>query len=249
MLKSHKNLDPLQKKTILLIETLAEKSGIPTECFGLTGSLLLGIHNPKFSDIDLTIHGNSYSKTIRKLISRLYIEENEFIRMNEHEAKDWKNRKIKQFNLTIENVNILYERKWNMGYFDGTRFSIHPIRADSEIKNDYGSKKFISEGEITIRAKIVDDEEGLFLPCCYKISQVEVLKGPRVADIHEIVSYEGLYSSIGKKNEILICKGRLERVLPKKGEEYFRILLGSSKSSKNYLFPQIKEKKKLISAK
>ena len=121
--------------------------------------------------------------------------------MNPQEANQWMVRKMKQFNLTSKFATILYERKWNMGYFNGTRFSIHPVHLDEEITTSYGSKKYIPQGTITIKAHITDDEESLYIPCIYKIGNVNVIEGPLLKDIREIVSYEGLYCSIGKRNE------------------------------------------------
>jgi predicted nucleotidyltransferase len=51
--------DPLEEEAAALAAQLAQATGIPVTALGVTGSLLPGIHNPAFSDIDLTVYGSA----------------------------------------------------------------------------------------------------------------------------------------------------------------------------------------------
>ena len=59
-------LDPLQKKLKDFVSFLARTSGVALESFGVTGSILLNIHKPEFSDMDVTIYGFENSSKMKK---------------------------------------------------------------------------------------------------------------------------------------------------------------------------------------
>ena len=62
-------LDSLQQKLVRFTRFLEETGGVPEESFGVTGSLLLDIHQPKFSDLDVTVYGAKDSWLLHKALS------------------------------------------------------------------------------------------------------------------------------------------------------------------------------------
>lgn len=235
-------LDTLQKKVIELIAYLGSFSKIDNSNFGVTGSILTDTHNIAFSDIDLTIHGRKNSQIIEKTITELFNQENDEIsRLQFKEAEEWRRNKMKIFNLNEEQSNLLYERKWNMGLFKGTRFSIHPIRNDKEILEKYGDLEFFPEGIIEIEGTVRQDKDSIFLPCIYEIFDVKIKNGQKIEGITQICSYEGLYSFILKKGERFRARGKLEKVVDKKRNKTFhRLLIGSFLAkSQDFLLPLI----------
>ncbi|MFX0137796.1 MAG: hypothetical protein ACFFDN_29415, partial [Candidatus Hodarchaeota archaeon] len=166
----------------------------------------------------------------------------EISRLKSKEAEDWQRNKMKIFNFDEHQANLLYKRKWNMGNFRGTRFSIHPIRNDEEILEKYGDLEFIPKGIVEIEGMVTKDEDSMFLPCKYDISDVTILKGPKFDDITQICSYEGLYCSMVRKGEFFRASGKLEEVINnKKNETYHRLLIGSYLvKSRDYLLPILK---------
>ncbi|MHC1590995.1 MAG: hypothetical protein ACXQS8_02845, partial [Candidatus Helarchaeales archaeon] len=166
------HLDSLQKKALDLVEELSDVSGVPKDFFGLTGSLLIGIHDPAFSDIDLTVHGHDNSKLVEKTLLDLWDENRHFKRMSIIELEEWKRRKTSQFNLESEIVEILARRKWNMGYYKEKKISVHPIHLKEELKDFYGDEKYIPKGVTAIEARVTNDEESFYLPCKYEIADV-----------------------------------------------------------------------------
>jgi len=231
-------LDPLQNKLKSFVTTLSELSEVPITSFGITGSILLNIHNPEFSDIDVTIHGSEPALKIKQMMKKILSEgDNEILPLNINQKEKWQIDKALRFGMSQNDAAVIFARKWNMGEYQRTRFSLHPIRNPEEIDEVYGDKTFIRKGDIEIQATITDDSEILFLPSLYKIRDVEILKGKMVENIQEIVSYEGLFDSIGEKNEVVRAKGQLELVKDnRKRKNYYRIVIGSrNENAKEFL--------------
>jgi hypothetical protein len=223
---TRKDLDSLEKKAVSLIKTISNESQVPLEKYGITGSILINIHNPDFSDIDLTIYGRESTLATREAILELK-EEKVLNSFQGKEAEDWIKKKEGVFQLNSKQAKLLLERKWNIGFYKGTRFSIHPIREESEIKEEYGSKKYKSKGFSLVEATVENADESFYLPCKYQIKNTKILEGEKVENINEITSYEGIFCHFAEKGERIRTGGKLEEVIPKKGEPYHRILIGS----------------------
>ncbi|MEM2102318.1 MAG: nucleotidyltransferase domain-containing protein [Candidatus Bathyarchaeia archaeon] len=222
--------DPLQEKLVKLVNFLSEKSGIPTSSFGVTGSILLGIHNPKFSDIDLTIYGQRNSQKLKETINALVANfASPLKRLQGALLEDWCRKKTQRYPLTLKDAKRIIERKWNIGVFEGTLFSVHPAKVESEMAEKYGDKSYRPEGEVTIEATVINDGESMFLPCVYKVNNVKIIEGKQTStEIEEVVSYESLYDSLAETGEKILVKGKLEHVTDyRKGRKYYRVLVGS----------------------
>ncbi len=226
------DLDPLQKKLKTLISMLSELSDLPLSAFGITGSILLNIHSRKFSDLDITVHGFENSIKIKRLMKDIFEQGNPHIsRLEKPIAERWQEDKAKRFGLSKEDGKLLFERKWNMGLFQNTRFSIHPIKNPNEIDEKYGDKTFIQKGNVELQA-VVTDSEALFLPSKYRIAEVKITKGEKVDNLRELISYEGLFDASVEKNEFIKAKGQLELVKDNILEiEYYRVVIGSNKGT------------------
>ena len=220
--------DSLQAKLIEFVEILSSSSGIPISSFGITGSILLDIHNPAFSDIDLTIYGIKNSFELKETMLELYDSDIGIKRFYGKTLEKWLFNKTKKHPLSINEARNILKRKWNLGLFKGTIFSIHPIKTENELSEKYGDKTYFPRGFTTVKAEISDDKDSLFLPAIYKICKVKILNGSKVSDIHEVVSYESLYDSLASTGEKIIAHGKLELVKNNKtNRTYHRILVGS----------------------
>ncbi|RLF03176.1 MAG: hypothetical protein DRJ59_01440 [Thermoprotei archaeon] len=229
--------DPLERDAVALCEYLSEASGVPLAKWGVTGSILLGIHNPNFSDIDLTVYGLREAKAVREfLMSSISDKSTPIRRLKNVELKEWCERQAKEFRLVSKDFWSIALRRWNYGYFRGKRyFSIHPIREDSEIKERYGEKKFINMGAIEGTATIADSSESLFLPAVYRVEDVVITKGKQVNDVKELVSYEGVFCDMAEEGEKVRFRGKLEKVVNSSGTEYYRVLVGSTEVGYGYI--------------
>jgi predicted nucleotidyltransferase len=222
-------LDPLQKKLTRFTSFLAETSNIPHEFFGVTGSILLDIHQPEFSDMDITVYGLENSLAVKNALIENYALSSSSVKRLEGKAlKAWCAGKAQRYPLTPDEASKIYERKWNLGIFEGTLFSIHPVKLELEVAEEYGEKTYYPVGHATIRAVVHENTDYLFLPSVYRIREVKIVEGPHVTGIVEVVSYESLYDSLAEVGESIVVRGKLERVLDNKtSREHHRILVGS----------------------
>jgi predicted nucleotidyltransferase len=74
-LKEMKKPDPLQQMAVELAERITETIGIPSGSLGITGSILIDLHNPRFSDIDMTVAGVENGLRLKKVLPLLYSDE------------------------------------------------------------------------------------------------------------------------------------------------------------------------------
>ena len=227
-LRLSSQLDSLQGKLIRFTRFLEKTSGVPERFFGVTGSLLLDIHQPTFSDLDVTVYGVKNSWALKSALVENHDSKMSIRRLVGKPLEDWCAKKAKHYPLTPREASEIYERKWNLGFFEDTWFSIHPVKLESEVAEEYGEKTYCSCGQVTIRAVVRDNVDSLFLPAAYKLGEVQVLEGPQLGEVTEVVSYESLYDSLAETGESIQARGKLERVLEKgTSRENYSVLIGS----------------------
>lgn len=237
MLRQNSDLDSLQEKLIRFTRFLEEISGVSESQFGVTGSLLIDIHQPKFSDLDITVYGTKNSWMLKKALTE---NRDSTISMKRLEGKlleEWCIKKSQDYPLTPKEALEIYNRKWNLGFFENTWVSIHPVKLENEVKEKYGEKSYIPIGQVTIEAVVQGNVDSLFLPAIYQIKEVKFLDGQQVYDVSEVVSYEGLYDSIAEDGEKIQAKGKLEKIneTATSGQKY-RVIVGSAEGKgKEYI--------------
>ncbi|UCE96288.1 MAG: hypothetical protein JSV51_01375 [Candidatus Bathyarchaeota archaeon] len=221
-------LDPLQKKVVHLVSILFELSNVPAENFGVTGSILLDMHNPTFSDIDITIYGVESSYAVKNALTIAYsTKESPITRFEGEKLKKWYMNRTQNRPISLADAKRIYERKWNIGLLDKTPFSVHPVKLEEELTERYGDKTFHPCETVTLQAVVADSIDTIFLPAVYRVRDVKI-ENDIDANIKEVVSYEGLFDSLAGKGEIIKAKGKLEHVVDnQEGTEYDRVLIGS----------------------
>jgi len=226
--ESIERLDALERKTIELVDLLSKASVIPVECFGVTGSILLKIHNPSFSDVDLTVYGRVNASKIKNIMIKLK-EDGSIQWLKGLEFDNWAYNKAKQYRLNLKDAWEICRRVWNRGFYGGVEFSIHPVKSENDSSERYGDVVYRPlSGLAKIKATIIDVEDSYFIPAFYKVSDVEFLRGNPVEDLTEIVTYEGFYAGIFNEGEAVEAVGKLESVLDRRaGEKYHRLVVGS----------------------
>lgn len=233
------HLDVLEMRTVELVDLLSEVSGIPVECFGVTGSILLKIHNPSFSDVDLTVYGRGNASKIRSALAEL--KENGFIRwLSGGEFDKWVYDKSRQYGLSLKDAWEICRRVWSRGLYENTEFSVHPVKVEEDSPEGYGD--FIyrpMDGLAKVKATIVDVGDSYFMPAVYKVSDFEFLSGSPVEDLTELTAYEGFYAGIFEAGEVVEALGKLETVLDcRRSETHHRLVVGSFEAEcKDYIKP------------
>jgi len=234
-------LDPLEKRAVDLVHVLADESGVDLHSFGVTGSVLLGIHRTEFSDIDLTVYGKRSSVALKDALTRLFQDKRFCIRrFSDRKLSEISETEARVHNLNPFEARRIYERKWNRGEFQNTLFSLHPVKTEYEVSEKYGDRTYLPLGIVTIKAEISDASEAFFMPARYGIRSVKMLERSIVRNIREIVTYEGLFADIAFEGEKVICRGKLEQVRDRReGITYSRILVGSLEASESdYIIPK-----------
>lgn len=221
------HLDPLQDKFTRLVHLLSDVANIPIEFFGVTGSILLDIHNLSFSDMDVTIYGIDHSHSLKKALVDFSSEALKIAPFHGERLRKWCLQKTQNHPISLAEAEKIYSRKWNIGTFEGTHFSLHPVKPRVELNEEYGDKIYTPDRMVSLIAKVTDSEDSIFLPCVYKVENARIDGHPNV-DVREIVSYEGLYDSLAEVGETIAVRGKLEHVHDKiKEDNYNRVLVGS----------------------
>lgn len=239
LLASDRNsLDSLEQKVVDFVGIVSGESDVDCSFLGVTGSILLGIHNPAFSDIDIIVYGRENSLKVKETMKRLY-EESVAQRFEDSFLDEWAARKSMQFPVSPSEAKEFYNRAWNRGIFKGTLFSIHPVKLEEEVKERFGERRFVPKGITTIRAKVTDVSDSAFLPATYCVGSVTALDGTFANDIVEVSSYDGFYCDLFKGKEFIEAKGKLEIVIDSKRKIiYHRVLIGSFEAKgEDYIKP------------
>jgi predicted nucleotidyltransferase len=177
----------------------------------VTGSLLTKSHNPEFSDIDLLVYGQAHAVRLKDRLGPDGTAE--FLRPSPDKIARWCERTSQHHAISIEEAAYLAQRRWNYGYFGHRYVSIHAIRQDDEIREEYGERTYRGQGATRIRAILSDTSESMFLPAKYCVKDVQVLEGePAATGVRELVSYEGLYSDVADVGALVEAYGKLETV-------------------------------------
>lgn len=204
--------DPLESKTQALVNLLSKASGVPTSGFGITGSLLLAIHNPMFSDIDILVYGRENVRKIRDAMDDLF-GENQVKPYTPDEINAWQLRQVKNLGIPGQYRELIAWSYWQRGWFSQTAFSIHPVRNDAEIFEDYGLELFSAIGSIEFTATILGDEDNLFVPARYLVGDITIEEGDaELSSLTEIVVFEGVFSTVFHKGDRVRIRGTAEAV-------------------------------------
>jgi hypothetical protein len=199
--------DPLEGDVGSLARLLAEMSGVPRERLGITGSILLNLHNPAFSDIDLLVYGRENALKVQRAVESS--KGGAIQDLPPERRRRWREEVAARFALAAPDVARIEARRWNYFLFRDRYVSVHPTRSDEEIREAYGGHRWRKVGVATIEAVVADATESIFLPAVYRVADVRFLDGePR--EIREVISFEGLYCQAAEPGERVVAAGEVE---------------------------------------
>ncbi|MEM2851382.1 MAG: hypothetical protein QXW18_06245 [Candidatus Bathyarchaeia archaeon] len=218
--------DETEKLALELADLLKVHSGIRYCQMGISGSILLGLHG-KHSDLDIIVYGTDACTSIYKALADLFqIKDSPIKPYSVSGLRKLHKFRSKDTRIPLTIFMQMERRKRLQGTFKGRDYFIRFVKGWNEVSEKYGDKKYTSIGYSKIKAKVIDDSNGVFTPCSYLISQVEVLSGTPISSIKEVASFRGRFCEQAKVNEWIVAQGKLEKVTPRDGDEYFRLLLG-----------------------
>ena len=220
--------DMLETLAARLIEILTRRSRLPSVSFGISGSLLVGLHQ-RHSDIDVIVYGEETASRVHGTLNALLEEDECFHRYREHDLKRLYTRRGLQNAIGFKDFARQESRKVLQGRFMDHDYFIRCVKKWREVTEVYGDAWYQSKGRCMVSARVVDDEESLLTPCRYLLEHVHILAGPVSRTPREVVSFRGRFAEQARTGERIVARGRLESV--QSGESrYSRLVVGEGRT-------------------
>jgi len=227
-LRQRRQLPQLERATLHFAELLKKNAHISWSKLGVSGSLLVELHTPK-SDIDLVVYGaqNCY---------RVYDSLKILVKDKDSPVKSYSREELRRlFDFRSKDTSMPFEdfvrtesRKVLQGKFKGHDYYIRCVKKWNEINEQYGTVHYQPMGYAKIKARVADDTQMIFTPCHYKIDNVEIVEGPKIESIQEIVSFRGRFCEQAIKGESVMAQGKIEKMQKEGTREFYRLLLGNN---------------------
>jgi len=229
-IRNRNNLDEAETTALQFIETLKMNAGVPWNKLGISGSILVKLHEPS-SDIDIIVYGSETGYKVQMTMKEMLEDRDSLFNAYDMDGlRELFEFRSKDTITSFEDFVRTDSRKVSHGKFMGKDFFIRFIKDHKEINEHYGNIIYKPAGNARIKATVVDDSEALFTPCIYKLANVKILEGSKVDPIEEIVSFRGRFCEQAISGEDVIAQGKLENVQQEGKQDHFRLLLGSKPS-------------------
>jgi 2-amino-4-hydroxy-6-hydroxymethyldihydropteridine diphosphokinase len=226
----------LQKDAVDFTQILQKKSGAPISCFGISGSLLIGLQN-HLSDLDISVFGEQNCYRVYRALGDLLEDASceELMRLDKQGMEYLYTERFANAVMDFSDFLNLERRKVNQGRFRDRIYFIRFIKNLHEAGERYGQLRYTQEGRAEIAAIIVDARDAIFTPCGYSVSDSCSLDGAPIEDLTEIVSFRGRFCEQAQAGETIIASGAIELVQTNNGRAWKRLLLGNFPEDKMIL--------------
>jgi hypothetical protein len=226
----HAPRKPIEKDAADFAGLIRKEAGVPWSAVGISGSLLIGL-DIEHSDLDISVFGipNCFKvyETLKKLLNSK--SRNDLRRLDMNGLKDLYRERSADAQMPFNEFAALERDKVCQGHFRGRPYFIRFIKEANETTDAYGTVRYAPVGGAAIAGIIADDQDAIFTPCRYALSDLRVLEGPAV-QVSEIVSFRGRFCEQAWKGVSIKAAGLLERIERSSGEVRYRLLLGNSPS-------------------
>jgi len=224
-LSAKKSLGPMEEDALELVKLLRSATGLPLTRFGISGSLLVDLHDEN-SDIDLIVYGVRESRKVLEALKgsegKILLERYDKAGIRRlYEARSMRNA------MNFSAFMMHEKRKFLEGRFRKRDYFIRCIKDWSEVHEKYGDRYYYPLGSSIIRAIVDDHSENILTPCVYKVTQAKVLSGKKTAVPSQVVSFRGRFCEQAFQGERVQARGRVERVVNRKGE-WYRMVVGEN---------------------
>jgi len=227
----HKDkLDDVERQALQFIKILKKTANISWGKLGISGSILVKLHTPA-SDIDPVVYGSENCYRVYLALKSLLEDKKSSVRpYSLNGLRRLFDFRSKDTVTSFEDFVRTESRKVLQGTFMGRDYFMRFVKDWNEVDEEYGTVQYKSVGYARIKAKVIDDSEMIFTPCCYKIEDVKFLDGTHVQTIEEIVSFRGRFCEQARNGETVVAQGKVERVQKLGEREHYRLLLGNKTS-------------------
>ncbi|MCL2359037.1 hypothetical protein [Candidatus Bathycorpusculum sp.] len=227
-LRGAEKLSVLEAKALNLAEELKHKADIPWSNIGISGSIMGGLTTPT-SDIDPIVYGTENSNCAYLALQELQnTARSSFKAYTTTELQNLYDFRSKDTQMSFDDFSAVESPKAFQGMYQGTDYFIRFIKEQNETPQQYGDIYYQNSGYSKIHSIITDAQDALYTPCTYKLGSVQILEGPFLSPIEEVVSFRGRFCMQAKAGERIEAQGKIERVTNKKnGNEHYRLILGN----------------------
>lgn len=195
---------------------------LPEDKMGVTGSLLVRLHNPGSSDIDFVIYGLKNYEEARMFLKESF-QKNSAIRPLDN--SEWKAAYKKRFPVqkTLSFDDFLWheKRKYHKGVIDGTIFDILLVRDFDEIKESK-ERVFKRYNKVKVHCQVQDSSLAFDSPAVYKVQCEEDVW------LTDVVSYTHTYAGQAFEGEEIEVTGFLEKSLD---DDVHRVVVGTTREA------------------
>jgi predicted nucleotidyltransferase len=227
-LRTSRSLDSLEEKALHLVERLKEWSNIPWNSFGISGSILVGLHKTG-SDLDLIVYGSDNCRRVHSELQELLKKPSSLFKpYSSDDLKSLFGFRSKDTIMSLKDFVRTESKKAFQGKFAKTEYFVRFVKDWSEIHERYGDVRYKNDGYVRIKATVEDDSESIFTPCTYCLHGATILDGPKHREISEIASFRGRFCDQARKGDSIVAQGKVEKVTDlKRNREYYRLLIGN----------------------
>jgi len=218
----------LLEKVVKLADTFHEHTGLSYAKMGISGSILPGLYNPDVSDIDFVIYGLENHRNVMDAFAEIKNQNGILEGIGEEYWERLYKKRIVDNTLSYEEFRWYENRKHNRGIIEGTLFDILQTRDWNEIKGVYGQTRYEPMGTIEIECTVTSALAAYDNPAVYNVEDVSVIDGPEVL-INEVASYTHTYSGQAQEGELIVARGKLEKVINQ--DITYRLIVGTTREA------------------
>lgn len=198
------------------------KSSIRNVELGVTGSVLVKIHNPKISDIDLVVYGVKSFEKLRETIQS--IPRVEKLSSGEIEYLAFKRSREGRLPYRVALKSLV--NRWNRFKYRGRLVTLSTVLNWEEVKSQTETVVSRVLGVTSITGEIEVTEKSLVYPPTWRLKVESVERGFKsLSGEVEVLSFENLYAYAFKTGDRVRVKGILQEVESPKNS-WTRIVVG-----------------------
>jgi len=226
-LHRRKHLTQLEEAALDFAELLKESADVSWSALGVSGSMLVGLQMPD-SDIDVVVYGSQNCYRVYESLKALVNDNSSRVKSyGREELKRLFDFRSKDTSMEFEDFVRTESRKVLQGRFRDCDYYVRCVKEWDEIDEQYGAIHYQPVGYGKVKATVADDSQMIFTPCHYRIENVEIVEGPKVKPIQEIVSFRGRFCEQARNGEAVLAQGKIEKVQKEGEREFYRLLLGN----------------------
>ena len=208
-----------------LVEALSTGSGVSTGSFGVSGSLLIGLHR-EASDVDLNVYGVEEGRSVHEALRLLRSIEGWVQPYDSDTVREVLLSRWGKAGVDLDALAEVEIRKVLHGRVEGRDYFLRLLRPEPD------AAPSAPVGEAIFRAVVTDSSYSIFTPCSYGLGMFKPVEPEGLGQVSEAVSYRGKFTEQARVGDRVEIRGTLEKVRGPGGR--LRVVLGGAR---DYMVP------------